>query len=133
MKALRMEPIRERSMDYGAAIDRVAAIAAKGAAACDENDAFVTEAYSALKAEGLFKAHVPAELGGGGLNHGEMCALIRTLAASCGSTALAFSMHTHIVAVAAWRWRREQAPTDGLLKRVANEDLVLVSSGGRTG
>jgi alkylation response protein AidB-like acyl-CoA dehydrogenase len=130
MKALKMEPILETTMDYRAAIERVAGIAAKAASGCDDDDAFVSEGYAALKREGLFKAHVPAELGGGGLSHAEMCALIRRLAASCGSTALAFSMHTHIVSVAAWRWRHEKAPTEGLLKRVMNEDLVLVSSGG---
>ncbi|MGD9967425.1 MAG: acyl-CoA dehydrogenase family protein [Hyphomonadaceae bacterium] len=117
-------------MDYRAAIDRVAAVAAEAAKATDDADLFVTAGYAALKREGLFKAHVPAELGGGGASHAEMCALIRRLGQSCSSTALAFSMHTHIVSVAAWRWRNEKAPTDGLLKRVANEDLVLVSSGG---
>ena len=39
-------------------------------------------------------------------------------------------MHSHLVAAAAWRWRHQNAPTDGLLKRVAAEDLILVSSGG---
>jgi acyl-CoA dehydrogenase len=39
-------------------------------------------------------------------------------------------MHAHLVAAAAWRWRNQNAPTDGLLKRVASEDLILVSSGG---
>jgi alkylation response protein AidB-like acyl-CoA dehydrogenase len=52
------------------------------------------------------------------------------LARSCGSTALAFSMHCHLVAVAAWRHKHQGAPTDGLLKRVAAENLVLVSTGG---
>ena len=48
----------------------------------------------------------------------------------CGSTALAFSMHTHQVATAAWRWRHQKAPVDGLLKRVAAENIVILSSGG---
>ena len=39
-------------------------------------------------------------------------------------------MHTHLVATAAWRWKNQKAPVDGLLKRVATEDLVLVSTGG---
>lgn len=131
MQALKVEPILETKMDYRAAIDRVAAIAAKAAAACDDDDAFVSDGYAALTREGLFKAHVPTELGGGGASHAEMCALIRRLAPACSSTALAFSMHTHIIALAAWRWRREKAaPLERLLTRVANEDLVLVSSGG---
>jgi acyl-CoA dehydrogenase len=39
-------------------------------------------------------------------------------------------MHAHLVATAAWRWRHLQAPTDGMLKKVAAEKLILVSSGG---
>lgn len=116
--------------DWLAAADRVAAVAGASARANDEEDVFVTAGYDALKREGLFKAHVPAELGGGGASYEEMCAVIRRIAASCASTALAFAMHTHIVALNAWRWRHENAPTEGLLKRVAAEDLVLVSSGG---
>lgn len=118
------------AVDYRAAVDRVAAIVSAQAAMNDASDAFVADGYAALKREGLFKAHVPQELGGGGLSHVEICALIQRLAPSCGSTALAFSMHTHIVSVAAWRWKHDGAPTDGLLRRVVNEDLVLVSSGG---
>jgi acyl-CoA dehydrogenase len=38
-------------------------------------------------------------------------------------------MHTHLVAVPAWRWHNENAPVEGLLRRVANEQLVLVSTG----
>jgi acyl-CoA dehydrogenase len=38
-------------------------------------------------------------------------------------------MHSHLVAVPAWRWRHEKAPVEGLLKRVAAEDLVLISTG----
>jgi alkylation response protein AidB-like acyl-CoA dehydrogenase len=59
-----------------------------------------------------------------------MCEAIRTIGAACGSTALAFAMHSHLVAVAEWRWRHQGAPTDGLLKKVAGEGLILVSSGG---
>jgi alkylation response protein AidB-like acyl-CoA dehydrogenase len=48
----------------------------------------------------------------------------------CGSTALALAMHTHQVAIAAWRWRHEGAPTELLLRRVAAEETILVTSGG---
>lgn len=103
---------------------------ASGAARTDADETFVSEAYTLLRNEGFFKAHVPAELGGLGASYGELCAIVRTLGSACGSTALAYSMHCHLVAVAAWRWRHEKAPTEGLLKRVAAEDLILVSSGG---
>jgi len=39
-------------------------------------------------------------------------------------------MHTHVLAATAWRWRHQNAPVDGLLKRVAAERLQLLSSGG---
>ena len=96
----------------------------------DATDAFVAENYADLKARGFLAAGVPAELGGGGATLPELCAMLGELARHCGSTALALSMHTHLVAVNAWRWRHEGAPTDGLLRRVAAEKLVLVSSGG---
>ena len=96
----------------------------------DREESFVEEGFGMLKQAGLFKALVPVEFGGHGATHGEICRVVRRLGASCGSTALAFSMHCHMVSVAAWRWRHQNAPTEGLLKRIAGEDLVLVSSGG---
>jgi acyl-CoA dehydrogenase len=39
-------------------------------------------------------------------------------------------MHTHQVAIPAWRWRHEGAPVEPLLRRVAAEELILVTSGG---
>ncbi len=103
---------------------------AANAAAHDAEDRFVAECFARLKADGFFEAHVPVELGGHGASYADLCGAIRALGAGCGSTALAFAMHSHLVAVAAWRWRHEKAPTEGLLKRVAAENLVLVSSGG---
>jgi acyl-CoA dehydrogenase len=110
--------------------DRIATEIGPRAAQHDADDSFVAECFQRLKSDGFFKMHVPAELGGHGASYAELCAVIRRLAAGCGSTGLAFSMHSHIVAVAAWRWRTEKAPTDGLLKRVAAENLICISSGG---
>ncbi len=104
---------------------------ASRAAECDDNDRFVTENYKALKDAGLIEAAVPAELGGRGAELGVLCDMLRTIAHSCGSTALAFSMHTHQVAIPAWRWRHQKlAAVEPLLKRVATERLILLSSGG---
>ena len=48
-----------------------------------------------------------------------------------GSTGLAFSMHTHQVAIPAWRWRHQKiAAVEPLLQRVAKERIMLLSSGG---
>jgi alkylation response protein AidB-like acyl-CoA dehydrogenase len=103
---------------------------AERAARADEEDFFVAENFGELKAHGLVAAGVPEELGGGGASHGELADMLRQLGHYCGSTALAFSMHTHQVATAAWRWRHQKAPVDGLLKRVAAENIVILSSGG---
>lgn len=118
-------------------IDPVATVRALGpvfaarAAKADETDGFVAENFADLKAAGLIDAGVPADLGGQGADIQALCGMITELAHHCGSTALAFSMHTHQVAIPAWRWVRQQAaPVAPLLKRVAAEKLVLLSSGG---
>ena len=98
------------------------------AAAHDADDSFVADNYAELKRHKVFSAGVPAELGGGGASHAELCALLRELAHACGSTALALSMHTHLLAAVVWRWRQGQA-VEPLLRRIANEETVLISTG----
>ena len=120
----------EEPTDWVRKAEAIAGQLAAHAPVHDADDTFVAEGFALLKEHGFFQAHVPTELGGYGAGYAEVCAAIRSLAKSCGSTALAFAMHTHLVAVAAWRWRHQNAPTDGLLKRVAAENLVLISSGG---
>src|SRR5262249_58014046 len=56
--------------------------------------------------------------------------MLRVLARHCGSTALALSMHTHQAATAVWRWRHDPFPLETLLRDVASNNLILVSSGG---
>jgi alkylation response protein AidB-like acyl-CoA dehydrogenase len=100
------------------------------AAAHDADDSFVADNYAELRAHRVFSAGVPAELGGGGASHAELADVLRVLATYCSSTALALSMHTHQVLIPTWRWRHAQAPVEPFLRRVAAEELVLVSSGG---
>jgi acyl-CoA dehydrogenase len=96
----------------------------------DDTDAFVAENYRELRERRAFSAGVPAELGGGGASHAELCEMLRTLAQYCGSTALALAMHTHQVAIPAWRWRQGVADVEPFLRRIAAEELILVTSGG---
>ncbi len=103
------------------------------AAGHDKTDQFVADNYALLRNAGLFEAGVPVELGGGGASVSELCEMLRLLGRSCGSTALAFAMHTHQVAVPAWRWRHQpdvRAKVEPLLRRISAEQLVLLSSGG---
>jgi alkylation response protein AidB-like acyl-CoA dehydrogenase len=95
----------------------------------DAAEAFVAENIAELKAQGAFAAAVPAELGGGGAPYSELCDMLRVLARYCASTALTFSMHTHVVTTAVWRWRRDPKPFEGLLQRIVNDRLMLVTSG----
>jgi len=96
-----------------------------------DEDQFVKENFADLKAAGLFEAGVPTEFGGAGADVDELAEMLRALAYHCGSTALAFSMHTHQVAIPAWRWTHQKAaPVEPLLRRIAKERIQLVSSGG---
>src|SRR3954451_17254117 len=106
-------------------------IFARRASETTDEDRFVDDNFASLKASGLVEAGVPAELGGGGADIDELAAMLRTLGYHCGSTALAFSMHTHQVAIPAWRWTHQKATAvEPLLKRVATERIQLLSSGG---
>ncbi len=116
--------------DWVALADQVGREIAATTARHDEEETFVEEGFRALEDAGFFKALIPAELGGLGADYRDVCNAIRRLGTYCGSTALAFSMHSHLVAVPAWRWRHEKAPVEGMLKRVASENLILISSGG---
>lgn len=105
-------------------------IAARAEAA-DANDEFVAVNYAALKQAGLARAGVPAALGGGDADIRQLSAMLQEIARHCGSTALAFAMHTHQVAIPAWRWRHQKVTAvEPLLKRVAGDGIILLSSGG---
>lgn len=123
-------PRAAAATDWNALAHELGPQIAAGAAQADETDSFVEANMVLLKARGVHSAAVPAELGGGGASHAELASMLRILAGYCGSTALALAMHTHAVALPAWRWRRTPEAVEGLLKRVVNEGLTLVSSGG---
>ena len=97
---------------------------------CDEMNQFAGANFALLRERGFLELAVPVELGGAGLTRTELSEMLRTLARHCGSTALALAMHTHVLAATVWRWRHQNAPVEGLLKRVVAERLQLLSSGG---
>ncbi len=103
------------------------------AAGHDAADSFVADNFQRLRDAGLLEISVPTELGGGGATIADLCDMLRIIARACGSTALSFAMHTHQVAIPAWRWHHAppaKAAVEPLLKRVAAERLFLLSSGG---
>lgn len=96
----------------------------------DREGTFVAEAYEVLRSEGYLALAVPLELGGRGANVREVALAQRELARHCASTALASVMHHHVVLFTAWRYRRGLPGAEATLKRVADEAIVLVSTGG---
>lgn len=125
------------SVDIRSAHDRLVARAADigakiapFAARHDREGTFVSEAFDYLRDEGLLAIGVPRELGGEGATIREITAVQRELARHCGSTALASSMHQHVVAFTSWRYRRGLPGAEATLRRVAEEGIVLVSTGG---
>src|SRR5829696_3256085 len=100
------------------------------AARHDGDGTWVAESFEALRAGGMLTLAVPAELGGTGASIREVALVDRELARHCGSTALALSMHHHVTAFTAWRWRRDLPGAEATLKRVAGGETVLVSTGG---
>ncbi len=129
MAAVEFKPVSTPN-DLVAVARRLGQDFARRAAEVDETDTFVADNYEALKTAGLIEAGVPKELGGGGHDVDALAAMLRELAHHCSSTALAFSMHTHQVAIPAWRWLHQKAPVEPLLKRVAAERIILLTSGG---
>lgn len=101
---------------------------AKRSAQYDNSGEFVAENYAEMRKAKLFSALVPRELGGGGISYTDICSLIRGLGRCCGSTALTFSMHTHLLSAALWGYRHGK-PGEKLLRSVAGGERVLVSTG----
>ncbi|MDA0770959.1 MAG: acyl-CoA/acyl-ACP dehydrogenase [Chloroflexi bacterium] len=101
------------------------------AEANDADGRFAAENFEMMREKKLFSARIPVELGGGGATHTEIAALIRELAHYDGSTALAFSMHSHLLATLIWRVNKGLTPSsEPALRKIAAEELVLVSTGG---
>jgi alkylation response protein AidB-like acyl-CoA dehydrogenase len=117
-----------RSPDLQALVQILGPRFAEGAAERDQGDAFVAKHYDLLREHNVFSALVPADLGGGAVRYGAMCAFLRQLAHYCPSTALALSMHQHLVAAAVYNHRNGR-PGKKLLEPVAANETVLVSTG----
>ncbi|HYF44770.1 MAG TPA: acyl-CoA dehydrogenase family protein [Acidimicrobiales bacterium] len=96
----------------------------------DREGSFVTEAYDLLRESGYLALAVPTELGGHGATIRDVAMAQRALAHHCAATALATTMHHHVVLFTAWRYRRELPGAEATLRRVADEGIVILSTGG---
>lgn len=95
----------------------------------DATGDFVSENYQELKANKVFSAGVPTELGGGGASHGEVCELIKEIAHYSGSTSLAYSMHAHPMAMQVFRFKKEMPGAEAVLRKLAGNELVITGTG----
>lgn len=95
----------------------------------DREDRFVESNYQDLVSGGFFRMAIPEELGGGGASYETVCRTVRELAKGCSATALAFSMHSHLVAANVWKYRNEKPDAEPVLRAVVAQNLVLVSTG----
>jgi alkylation response protein AidB-like acyl-CoA dehydrogenase len=103
---------------------------ALAAEAHDRDGSWVADSFERLRSAGYLTAAVPVELGGLGATIGDLARAQRELARHCASTALASSMHQHVTAFTAWRFRRDMPGAEATLRRVVDDGIVLVSSGG---
>jgi acyl-CoA dehydrogenase len=97
-----------------------------GVAERDRTGELSVAAFEALRDAGLTAALVPAEIGGGGATHAELGAALRELGRHDGATAVALSMHAHLLAAQVWRHHHDlEAP---VLPKVV-DGAILVSTG----
>ena len=96
----------------------------------DKQATFVAENYIQLKEHGFFSATIPTELGGSGVSHSQMCNILRVFGQNCGSTALALSMHHHLLAANIWKYKNGQG-SEKMLSMVADKQPVLISTGAK--
>jgi alkylation response protein AidB-like acyl-CoA dehydrogenase len=98
-----------------------------GVAERDQSGELSIAAFDRLRAEGFTAALVPDEFGGGGATHAELGQVLGELARHDAATALALSMHSHLVAAQVWR-QRHGIDAEPVLRKIAG-GAVLVSTG----
>ncbi|MFP4512543.1 MAG: acyl-CoA dehydrogenase family protein [Acidimicrobiales bacterium] len=109
---------------------QIADAAAPHADRHDVEGSFVIEGIEAARESGYLASPVPGELGGDGASTADIVEAQRIIGQACGSTALACSMHLHVALAAAWRWRHGDDVVEPTLRRVAEDRVVIVSTGG---
>ncbi|MEZ4810860.1 MAG: acyl-CoA dehydrogenase family protein [Allomuricauda sp.] len=97
---------------------------------CDAENKFAEKNFALLKERGVYKALIPATLGGGGIPYSEVCYFLKDLAKYCPSTSLALSMHMHLVAVLVFKHMNGDVAATKTLEAVVEKGLILLSTGG---
>jgi alkylation response protein AidB-like acyl-CoA dehydrogenase len=96
----------------------------------DRDGSFVAESYDAMRGLGYLALAVPVELGGLGASVRQVTYAQAELARHCASSALAVSMHLYNSMVLVSRRRAGAADAEAVLRRIAEEGLIVTTSGG---
>jgi acyl-CoA dehydrogenase len=123
-------PARPDDDRFVALAAQVGAVAAEHSAEHDRDASFVGPAYEAMRATGYLRLAVPTELGGLGASARQICYAQAELARHDGAAALAVAMHTYNTLAQVYRMRKGAPDAEGVLRRVAGEDLIIATSGG---
>lgn len=111
-----------------AARARVAAEAAKAnAASVDAEARFPSEAFAEIRKQKLLGLQVPQPLGGEGASLDDLADVCYVLGQACSSAALIYAMHQIKIACIV-RHSKGNSTLEGILRRVATEQLLLASS-----
>jgi acyl-CoA dehydrogenase len=103
------------------------------AAEHDRENTFPLENFQLLRESRYTALAIPEELGGLGASLRQICYAQAELARYCGATALAVNMHLYLTLTNMYRWKHGATAVEGLLRRVAGEGLILMTSGGSDG
>jgi alkylation response protein AidB-like acyl-CoA dehydrogenase len=120
---------RIETVDWVARAQRLAPTFGARAADTDDSGAFVAENYAELRNEKFFSAGIPTELGGGGATYSELCDVVRTFGQHCGSTALAYAMHSHPILGSVFKYRRGDEAAANVLRMLASGELAVANTG----
>ncbi len=129
----RPAPLREGDDRFVPLAAELGARVAERAAEHDRENTFVEENFALLRQSGYTALAIPEELGGLGATLRQVCYAQAELARSCGATALAVNMHLYLTLANVFRWRKGLAGADTVLKRIAHDGIVLMTSGGSDG
>ncbi|MDQ2682864.1 MAG: acyl-CoA/acyl-ACP dehydrogenase [Chloroflexota bacterium] len=102
------------------------------AARHDRENTFPADNFEIMRNTGYTNIAIPQEFGGGGATMRQTVFSQAVLAQGCASTALAVNMHIYLVTANVFRWKNG-APIEGMLRRIADERLILMTSGGSDG
>jgi acyl-CoA dehydrogenase len=123
-------PLRADDDRFVGLAAEIGAVAAEHAADHDRDASFVAPAYEAMRAAGYLRLAVPTELGGLGATMRQVSYAQAELARHDGATALASTMHLYNTLAQVFRWRNGAPDAEGVLRRVADDGIVIATSGG---